>query len=169
MALVSAGEMGEAVLGYGDDGIASEVVNTARDGGVFVSRLAGGEGLAEEIRLVAGLQQQQHEDEEGRKGRVRVLMGEPDAGEGDANRREVSVQHHLLNVGLDSDLISKAARLANGTAEPRGGREIPDHLVENGDHTLSVEEEGSHSSDPGSPDHLVEMAIQSLDDKVEEA
>ena len=158
MALVSAGGMGEAVLGYGDDGIASE---TVRDGGgVFVRRLTSG---AKEIRLVAGLQQPEHEDKEGRRGRgVRVLMGEPDAGDGDANRREVGrlVKHHLLNVGLDSDLISKAARLANGSAAHDSAKEKP---VVNG---VTAEKGGSHASTPGSPDQLVEMAIKCLDDKV---
>ena len=157
MALVSAGGMGEAVLGYGDDGIASE---TARD----VGRLTSG---AKEIRLVAGLQQPEHEDKEGRRGRgVRVLMGEPDAGDGDANRREVGrlVQHHLLNVGLDSDLISKAARLANGSAaHPDSAEGKPDLPLANG---VTAEKGGSHASNPGSPDQLVEMAIKCLDDKV---
>ncbi|CAI8046652.1 Inositol polyphosphate multikinase [Geodia barretti] len=158
MALVSAGGMGEAVLGYGDDGIASE---TARD----VGRLTSG---AKEIRLVAGLQQPEHEDKEGRRGRgVRVLMGEPDAGDGDANRREVGrlVQHHLLNVGLDSDLISKAARLANGSAaHPDSAEGKPDLPLANG---VTAEKGGSHASNPGSPDQLVEMAIKCLDDKVD--
>ena len=182
MALVSAGGMGEAVLGYGaDDGIASE---TDRDGGgVFVGRLTGGGGKdirlvaaggGKDIRLVAagGLRQNEGKVVEGRRGRG-VLMGEPEpSGEGDANRREVGrvVQHHLLNVGLDSDLISKAARLANGST---GGQldnsadNNTDSPVQNGADEVFSAEEGSHTSDPASPgDRLVEMVIQCLDDKV---
>ena len=163
MALVSAGGMGEAVLGYGGDGIASEVVNTARDGGVFAG--LNGEGLVgKEIRLGGG-RARQHEDAEGRRGLVNVLMGDQDAGGGDASHRGLVCHRHLMNVRLESsEVIGKAAgRLTNGSAETRS--ESAETVDQHGERA-AVEGERSHASDPGSPDHLVDKAIQCLDEKV---
>ena len=153
MALVSAGGMGEAVLSYGaGDGITSEVVNQAKDGGGVFGALQG-DGLGG--ILVGGGRQK--EDEEGRRGCVRVLVAEQEAlVQQTCNRR-------LVNVRVQSDIISKAARLATGdiscqVALETGGK-TADGVAERG-------EDGEGESNASDAESLVEMAIQCLDEKV---
>jgi 1D-myo-inositol-tetrakisphosphate 5-kinase/inositol-polyphosphate multikinase len=84
---------------------------------------------------------------------------------GDADRG-VKLMHHTVNVGFGTDIISKAARLANGSSEPPRGN------CEEKDGPLAIEDSSSggkrsHGSEQGSRDRLVEMAIQCLDEKVD--
>lgn len=191
MALVSTGGMGEAVLAYSGDGIASSSV--VRDGGgVFAGRKGDGVLIAKEIR-------RRHEDggkEEVRKtGRVQLLTAaEPETTGGGAGsdasnnhmhgfvRKNNSTHRGLANGSHGSlDIISKAARLAkDGSATKLIGsvssstenEKAGDGLTsEDGGKTPRKDEEdrGKRSNNGaavGSSDNLVERAIRCLDEKV---
>ena len=158
MALVSASSMGEAVLGFGD-GIASGVVQKAQDGGVFAD-LASTEEIAvkKELGRLNG--------EGAKNGCPRVLMEDSDACAEDAIGASVLELVHpanidIVNVSFDgTEVVGKPPRLEVGVdieeeeEEEGGGEKDP---ISNG---------RSHASDLGSPDHLVELVIQCLDEKV---
>ena len=154
MALVSAGgmDMGEAVLGYGD-GIASEVVKKVQDGGgVFAGVKTDEITVAKEIRLGRELNGTENE---GRRG---VLMEDPDA---HVDGVDLMRRSNLVTVRLETEILSKAAAghaTTNGTCV---------HWEDACGAGTAVSVNGrSHADDLGSPDHLVEMAIKFLDEKV---
>ena len=158
MALVSAGGMGEAVLGYGD-GIASGAVNKGQDGGVFADQ--GGEGvLAKDIGFDC------EKNDAACKGRV---MEHPDALPEGALIENCQVLFArpplLVNGRAGMETVGKDRR-ANGAL---GGG-----MVDNaGDTAVNCSMEagvvngGSHVAN-GCQDHLVELVIQCLDEKVKE-
>ena len=155
MALVgtAAGGMGEAVLGYGGDGIAPEVVKQAKDGGVFAG--LEGDGLGALAKEFLGGGGRPREGGEGRRGCVRV--------------QETLVQQtrNLVNVRLESDIISKAARLASSDGSFGESVEVGERGVVEGVSVGSSErDDEGHASDSEAQDQLVEMAIQCLDEKV---
>ena len=165
MALVSAGGMGEAVLGYGD-GIASEVVNKGQDGGVFSGIKPDEMAVRKEAHLGRG-------SRDGSKERRRVPVEDSEARAEDALHPA-----HLLHVRVNTDII-KAAMLINGGALPTTELELGAHnggdgatVVINGhgnrrEAGVPVVNGGSHVvSGTGYPDHLVDRVIQCLDEKV---
>ena len=156
MALVSAGGMGEAVLGYGD-GIASSTVKKGQDGGVFADQ--GGE-----VVIAKGIGFDCEKNDAARKGRV---MEHPDALPEAALIEKCQVLFArpplLVNGGAGMETVGKD-RLANGALgggmAENGGDSAVNCSVEAG-----IVNGGSHVPN-GCQDHLVEMVIQCLDEKV---
>lgn len=155
MALVSAGgmDMGEAVLSYGD-GIASEVVKKAQDGGVFAGVKTDEITVAGEIRLGRELNRAQNEGLGG------ILLEDPEA---HVEGVDLMNRSNLVSVRLDAGIISKTPGHATTTTNG-----VCVHLEEacSGAETVVSANGRSHAGDTGSPDHLVDMAIRFLDEKV---
>lgn len=168
MALVSAG-MGEAVLGFGD-GI--EVVNKVQDGGVF-AELKEEISVAKGIRIDRDAQQKNGALEPPSMKRLGGIM------DSDSLPKDATVEHGPT---IYTQFVSRArpALLANGKAcrekvvlngsteggklEEKAGEEAIKCNGDKGDGGIA---NGiNHAGNSGSPDQLVEMVIQCLDEKV---
>ena len=154
MALVSAGGMGEAVLGFGD-GIASGAVNEEQDGGVFA-------GQSGEVVLARGIRFECENNDATRKGRVMEHSSALPEGALIEKCQALFARPPILVKGTTDSVVND--RLANGS--------LGSETIENGaDANVNCSMEagivngGSHVPN-GCGDHLVEMAIQCLDEKV---
>lgn len=167
MSLVSAC-MGEAVLGFGD-GI--EVVNKVQDGGVFAE-------IKEEIAVAKGIRIDR--DAPQKNGALELpslkCLGEMDS---DSLPKDAAVENgptiytQFVSLAHPAQLTNgKASRetvVLNGSTEEGKLKEKAgeDAIKCNGDEGDGGIVNGiNHTGHPGSPDQLVEMVIQCLDEKV---